>query len=166
MVSFTLMSESRVLDGTAIMSDDVRNALGAYSSAEDLADIVGGSLGGDAANREVALDVVENTEVLTRLLKRHSIYKTSWVPLIVANAVVSADDALLDDGGHFTACEYLRSLRRKIVIVHFEGPEPIDCPRVSFSATDTLSKDGGGKAFRRGLVGVTASAGRCMPDDS
>ena len=62
-----------VTNGTAVMSDDVRHALVAESDLADLEELVGSLLRGDAVDGEAALDVVEETEVLARLLDRDDI---------------------------------------------------------------------------------------------
>ena len=62
-----------VTDGAAIVGDDVWDTLGAEAGLLDLEELVGGLLGGDAVDGEAALDVVEETEVLARLLDRDDI---------------------------------------------------------------------------------------------
>lgn len=57
-----------VADSAPIMSDNVRNALCADSSTEDLAELIRSLLRRDAVDRETALDVVQQPEVLPRLL--------------------------------------------------------------------------------------------------
>lgn len=63
----------RVTDGTAIMSDDVWDGLGADTGLADLQQLVGGLLRGDTVDGEAALDVVQETEVLARLLDRDDV---------------------------------------------------------------------------------------------
>ena len=62
-----------VTDGAAIVGDDVWDALGAESDLLYLQKLVGSLLSGDAVDGEAALDVVEETEVLARLLDRNDI---------------------------------------------------------------------------------------------
>ena len=57
-----------VADGAAVVGDQERNALVADGDLADLEELVGGLLRGDAVDGETALDVVEETEVLARLL--------------------------------------------------------------------------------------------------
>ena len=62
-----------VTDGAAVVGDDVWDALGTNGDLTDFEEFVGSFLGGDAVDGEVALDVVEETEVLARLLDRNDI---------------------------------------------------------------------------------------------
>ena len=62
-----------VADRAAIVGDDVRDTLGAESDLLDLEELVGRLLRRDAVDDEAALDVVEETEVLARLLDRNDI---------------------------------------------------------------------------------------------
>ena len=57
-----------VTDGTAIVGDDVGDALVANGDLADLEELIGGLLGGDAVDGETALDIVKETEVLVGLL--------------------------------------------------------------------------------------------------
>ena len=56
-----------VTDGTAIVGDDVGDALVANGDLADLEELIGGLLGGDAVDGEPALDIVKETEVLVGL---------------------------------------------------------------------------------------------------
>lgn len=58
----------RVTDRAAVVGDDVWDALCANCGLADLQKLVGSLLGGDAVNSEAALDVIQETEVLARLL--------------------------------------------------------------------------------------------------
>ena len=62
-----------IADGATVMRDNERNTLGTNGDLADLEEFVGGLLGGDAVDGEAALDVVEETEVLARLLDRNDI---------------------------------------------------------------------------------------------
>ena len=63
-----------VTDGAAIVGDNVGNALVADRNLADLEELVGSLLRSDAVDRETALDIVKQTEVLARLLDRDDIY--------------------------------------------------------------------------------------------
>ena len=63
-----------VTDGTAVVGDEERNALVADSNLADLAEFVGSLLRSNTVDGETALDVVEETEVLARLLEGDDIY--------------------------------------------------------------------------------------------
>lgn len=55
------------------MGDDEGNTLGSELDLADLQELVGGLLLGDAVDGESTLDVVEETEVLSRLLDRDDV---------------------------------------------------------------------------------------------
>lgn len=57
-----------VTDGTTVVGDDVGNTAGTKSDLADLEELVGSLLRGDAVDGEAAFDIVEQTEVLARLL--------------------------------------------------------------------------------------------------
>lgn len=59
----------RITDGAAVVGNNVWDALSTNTSLLDLQKLVGSLLGGDAVNGKAALDVVEKTEVLARLLE-------------------------------------------------------------------------------------------------
>ena len=63
-----------VTNGTAVVGDDVGDALAANGDLADLEELVGSLLRRDAVDGETALDVVKETEVLARLLDRDDIY--------------------------------------------------------------------------------------------
>ena len=60
-------------DGSAVVGDNMRDTTGTESDLADLEEFVAGLLGGDAVDREATLDVVEQTEVLARLLDGNDI---------------------------------------------------------------------------------------------
>ena len=62
-----------VADRAAIVGDDVWNTLSADTNLANLEELVGSLLVGDTVDGETALDVVEETEVLARLLDRNDI---------------------------------------------------------------------------------------------
>ena len=62
-----------VTDRAAVVGDDVGNTTVANGHLTDLEEFVGSLLRGDAVDGEAALDVVEETEVLARLLDRNDI---------------------------------------------------------------------------------------------
>ena len=57
------------------MSDDVGDTLVANRDLADLEELVGSLLSGNTVDRETALDVVKETEVLARLLNRDDIWR-------------------------------------------------------------------------------------------
>lgn len=63
-----------VTDGAAVVGGDERNALVADRNLADLQQLIRRLLRCDAVDREAALDVVEETEVLARLLDGDNIY--------------------------------------------------------------------------------------------
>jgi hypothetical protein len=56
-----------VADSSAVVGDDVGNTLGTNGNLSDFEELVGRLLGGDAVDDESALDVVQETEVLSGL---------------------------------------------------------------------------------------------------
>lgn len=92
-----------VADGSAIVGDQVGDASGTELHALDLAELVFALLLGDAVNSESALDVVEQTEVLARLLERDDILETAWVGVVGADLAVDLDKTLGDNEGNLTA---------------------------------------------------------------
>lgn len=64
----------RVTNSAAVVGDDVGNTTVSESDAADLQEFVGGLLGSDAVDGEAALNIVEKTEVLARLLDGDDVY--------------------------------------------------------------------------------------------
>lgn len=62
-----------VADGPAVVGDEEGDALGAELDALDLAELVRRLVGRDAMDREAALWVVQDPEVLIRLFNRHDV---------------------------------------------------------------------------------------------
>ena len=62
-----------VTDGAAVVSDDVGDTLVANRDLADLEELVGSLLSGNTVDRETALDVVEETEVLAGLVDGNDI---------------------------------------------------------------------------------------------
>lgn len=115
-----LDSRVRVTDGSAIVGDDVRNALGTKLMLSDLEELESSLLGGDSVNSESALNVVEKTEVLARSLNGDDIYRpglaatistspssptheTSGEGLVSPDLAVDLDESLLNDSSDLTA---------------------------------------------------------------
>lgn len=112
-----------VADGAAVVGDDVGNTTVSESDTANLQELVGGFLGGDAVDGEAALDIVEETEVLARLLDRDDVYSqdiilrnriipsnsckrthvSSRVGGVGADLSIDFDQSLLDDCGDFTS---------------------------------------------------------------
>ena len=98
-----LDSRVGVTDGSSIVGHNVGNTTSTKSDLADLEELVGRLLLGDAVDGEAALDVVEQTEVLARLLDGDDIHESSREGLVGADLAIDFDQALLDDGGDFTA---------------------------------------------------------------
>ena len=62
-----------VTDRATVVRDDEGDTLGSELDLADLEELVGGLLLRDAVDREATLDVVEETEVLSRLLDRDDV---------------------------------------------------------------------------------------------
>ena len=92
-----------VTDSTSIVSDNIGNTLRANSKLLHLAELVSRLLRGDAVDRETALHVVKETEVLARLLEGDNIHEASGEGRVGADLVVDLDNALLDDGSDLAA---------------------------------------------------------------
>ena len=111
-----------VTDGAAVVGDNVWDTLGANTSLADLEELVGSLLRSDAVDGEAALDVVQETEVLARLLDGDDIYttdtckphfrieicalrtlKASGVGWVGADLAVDLDEALHDNREDFLA---------------------------------------------------------------
>ena len=115
----------RITDGSAIVGDDMRDAFGTDGDPANLQKLVRRFFRRDTVDSESALHVVEKTEVLARLLNGNDIcitrlsgkshghierkleqtHKTSGVGLVGTNFAVDFDQALLDDGCHFSASQ-------------------------------------------------------------
>lgn len=115
-----LDSRVGVSDGSAIVSNDVGNALGTKLMLSDLEELESSLLGGDSVNGESALDVVEKTEVLARSLNGDDIYRpglaatistsptsptheTSGEGLVSPDLAVDLDESLLNNSSDLTA---------------------------------------------------------------
>ena len=66
----------RVSDRSSVVGDNVGDSLGAELDLSDLAELVRSLLGRDSVDGESALDVVEDSEVLSRLLDRHGVHES------------------------------------------------------------------------------------------
>jgi len=62
-----------ITDGSAIVGDDVGNSTVADSDATDFQELVGRFLRCDAVDRETALDIIKETEVLSGFFDRDNI---------------------------------------------------------------------------------------------
>ena len=92
-----------VTDSATIVGDDIGNTLCANSKLLHLAELVSRLLRGDAVDREAALHVVKDTEMLAGLLEGDNIHKASGERRVSADLVVDLDDALLDNDGDLAA---------------------------------------------------------------
>lgn len=95
----------RVTDGAAIVCDNVGNTLLAKLDLLDLGELVLSLLLRDLVDGKSALDVVDETEVLTSLLKRDDIHETGGVGGVSADLAVNLDKSLHDNGLDFTTVE-------------------------------------------------------------
>lgn len=98
-----LDSRVRVSDGSAIVGNDVGNALGTKLMLSDLEELESSLLGGNSVNGESALDVVEKTEVLARSLNGDDIHETSGEGLVSPDLAVDLDESLLNNSSDLTA---------------------------------------------------------------
>lgn len=115
-----LDSRVGVSDGSAIVGNDVGNALGTKLMLSDLEELESSLLGGNSVNGESALDVVEKTEVLARSLNGDDIYRpglaaristspssptheTSGEGLVSPDLAVDLDESLLNNSSDLTA---------------------------------------------------------------
>lgn len=91
-----------VADGAAIVGNQVGDALLAGLNAANLAKLVGSLLISDAVDGETALDVVDETEVLTSLGQGDDVHESSGEGAVGADLAVDQDLALHEDGGDLT----------------------------------------------------------------
>jgi len=87
----------RVADGAAVVRDQHGHALGSDQQLLDLAQLVLGLLGRDAVHGEAALDVVDESELLARLLDRDHVHEAGWVAHVRAHFAVYLDQTLRAD---------------------------------------------------------------------
>lgn len=115
-----LDSRVGISDGSAIVGNDVGNALGTKLMLSDLEELESSLLGADSVNGESALDIVEKTEVLARSLNGDDIYRprlaatistspssptheTSGEGLVSPDLAVDLDESLLNNRSDLTA---------------------------------------------------------------
>lgn len=94
-----------VTKSAAIVRDNVRDALGAQFDLLHLKQLVARLLGRDAVHDKATLDVVEDAEVLARLVNRDDILKPSWEVRVGANLAVNLDQTLVGDRRNLLAVE-------------------------------------------------------------
>ena len=94
-----------VTESAAVVGHDLRHALGTQLDALHLQQLVLSLLSGDAVHNEAALHIVEDAEVLARLVNRHDVLEAGRVGRVRTDLVVDLDDALHRDGLHLTASE-------------------------------------------------------------
>jgi hypothetical protein len=87
----------RVTDGAAVVGEDVGDTLGTKLDLANLAKLVLGLLLSDAVDGETALDVVDETELLTSLLNGDDVHEASRVGAVGANLAVNLDKTLHKD---------------------------------------------------------------------
>lgn len=80
------------------MRDQEWDPAAAELHALDLAELVLGLLGLDAVHGEAALGVVDEAEVLARLLDGDDVHEAGWVGRVGADLAVDLDEALHQDG--------------------------------------------------------------------
>ena len=94
-----------VADGAGVVGNDLGDTTGTELNLLNLEELVGGLLGGDAVDDESALDIVEDTEVLARLLDRDNVLETGGVGGVGSDLVVNLDQTLGGDRVDLTAVE-------------------------------------------------------------
>mmetsp|Transcript_29751 Transcript_29751/g.88351 ORF Transcript_29751/g.88351 Transcript_29751/m.88351 type:complete len:267 (+) Transcript_29751:42-842(+) len=87
----------RVAQRAAVVGDRVGGALGAAHELPHAAELVGGLLLDDLVDREAALGVVEQAEVLLGLLDLHDVHEARREEHVGAHLAVHLDEALHDD---------------------------------------------------------------------
>lgn len=88
----------RVADGAAIVGNDVRDSLGLSTLLDDLGELVLGLLSSDFVENETALSVVQDTELVARLLDLDNIHETSREVEVSADLAVNLHKLLHSDG--------------------------------------------------------------------
>jgi hypothetical protein len=71
-----------VSDGSSVVGNDVGDALRAELDLSDLAELVGSLLLGDSVDGESTLDVVKDSEVLSRLLDGNNVHEPERVSVV------------------------------------------------------------------------------------
>jgi len=99
-----------VSDGSAIVSDDVRDTSCTELDAADLAELVLALLLGDAVDCKSSLDVVHQTEVLARLLEGDDVHESSRVGVVGSDFSIDLDESLGNDEGDLTASQSVLEL--------------------------------------------------------
>lgn len=92
-----LNSRVRITDGAAIVSDDMRDALGTKSDLADFEELVGGFLSCDAVDGETTFDIVKETEVLAGLFNRDGVHEAGGEGGVRAHFTIDLDQSLFDD---------------------------------------------------------------------
>jgi len=87
-----------VADGARVVGDDEWNTLLGNADLGDLAQLVACLLGGDAVDGEAALDVIDETEGLVRLVNGDDVHETGGEGGVAADFTVNLDEILLQDG--------------------------------------------------------------------
>lgn len=95
----------RVTDGSAVVGNDVRDSTVADSHATDFQELIGGLLRCDTVDRETALDIIEETEVLSGFFDSDNILEASRVGWVGADFSIDFDQALFDDGCDFSSSQ-------------------------------------------------------------
>lgn len=92
-----------VTDGSAVVCDDVWDALGTDSDTFDSEEFVFGFFRGDSVDGEAAFNIVENAEVLARLFDADNIHIAGRVCIVSSDFVINFDKSLHDNLGDFIA---------------------------------------------------------------
>lgn len=77
-----------VSNGSSVVGNDVRNSLGAELDLSDLAELVGSLLLRDSVDGESSLDVVEDSEVLSRLLDGDGVHESEGEGVVGSDLIV------------------------------------------------------------------------------
>jgi len=94
-----------ITDGSAIVRNKVRNALWAGSHFLDAAKLVFCFLGGNLVEDKSALDVIQQTEVVSGLFNGDDIHESSWIIGVSSDLAIDLDGALHDNLGHLGPCQ-------------------------------------------------------------
>jgi len=84
----------RIADGTAVVGHKVRNTTVSHGKLGNTAKLEFGLLRSDAVDNKTTLLIIEDTEVLTSLIKSNNIHETSRITRIGANLTINLHKTL------------------------------------------------------------------------
>jgi len=91
-----------VTNGTAVVGDNVRDALVTDGHFPDLEELVGGLFGCDAVDGESTLNIVKETEMFVRFFDGNNIHETSGISCVRPDFPIDLNQSLVDDRDDFT----------------------------------------------------------------